>query len=188
VSVIYLVPVGTVETELLDELERQLERLFDWTVSCSQTLPDPAFAFDLRRKQYSSVAILQELIKLAGRGPERVLGVTERDLFIPMLSFIYGQAQLGGRVALISLARLRQEFYGLPANRNLLVSRATKECVHELGHTLGLVHCLEKSCPMSLATNIRQLDIKSASWCPSCEIIGRLALNKSLPGVEDNGR
>jgi archaemetzincin len=178
--VIYLVAVGAVQTDLLDDIERHLERLLGWTVTRPHVLPDPVFAFDVRRKQYSSVAILHELIKLSGNGTGRILGITERDLFIPMLSFIYGQAQLSGRVALVSVARLRQEFYGLPANRNLLVARTIKECVHELGHTLGLIHCMEKSCPMSLATNIRQLDIKSANWCPGCEITIRRALKKYL--------
>jgi predicted Zn-dependent protease len=32
----------------------------------------------------------------------KVLGVTEKDLFIPMLSFVLGQEQLGGPAAVIS--------------------------------------------------------------------------------------
>jgi archaemetzincin len=103
----------------------------------------------------------------------RLLAVTELDLFIPMLSFIYGQAQLNGRVSIVSLARLRQEFYTLPANRVLALARLLKEALHELGHTLGLTHCIEKGCPMSLATNIHQLDLKGSDFCNSCSILIR---------------
>jgi archaemetzincin len=81
---------------------------------------------------------------------------------------VFGQAQLGGQVALISLARLRQEFYGMPQNRALFLGRALKEAVHELGHTFVLTHCPEGECPMSLSTNIRQVDGKRATFCASC--------------------
>jgi predicted Zn-dependent protease len=101
----------------------------------------------------------------------KALVVTEVDLFIPMLSFIYGQAQLGGPAAIVSLARLRQEFYDLPADAGLLGERARKESLHELGHTLGLVHCHDAGCVMSLATNIRQVDLKSGDYCRLCRAL-----------------
>ena len=97
----------------------------------------------------------------------KLLAITERDLFIPVLTFVYGHAQLGGRVAAISLARLRQEFYGLPANQPVFLERALKEALHETGHTFGLVHCADRECAMSLATNIRQIDLKRAAFCAS---------------------
>ena len=76
----------------------------------------------------------------------RVLGVTDVDLAIPMLSFLFGQAQFDGPVAVVSLCRLHQEFYGLPRRRRLLRERTVKEVLHELGHTFGLVHCAEPTC------------------------------------------
>ena len=93
-----------------------------------------------------------------------MLAVTDRDLFIPVLTFVYGHAQLGGRVAVVSLARLRQEFYGMAPNHELLLERAAKEALHESGHTFGLVHCADRSCAMSLATNIRQIDDRQAAF------------------------
>ena len=110
-----------------------------------------------------------------------MLGVTEVDLFIPMLSYIFGQAQLGGRAAIISTARLRQEFYDLPADGAILVERARKEALHELGHTFGLVHCEDRGCAMSLSTNIRQVDLKNPSYCGACRALlreGGVALEK----------
>jgi archaemetzincin len=71
-------------------------------------------------------------------------------------------------VAAISLARLRQEFYGQPPNREILLQRALKEALHETGHMFGLVHCADRNCAMSLATNIRHIDAKRAEFCAGC--------------------
>jgi archaemetzincin len=85
-----------------------------------------------------------------------------------MLTFVYGQAQLGGRAAIVSLARLRQEYYRLPANPALLQARARKEAVHETGHLFGLVHCEADACAMRLSTTVRQIDLKSELLCAAC--------------------
>jgi len=171
VSLIYLVKVGTVEEGVLDFLQLGLADAFGLRVHCLDSLPEPSYAFDPKRHQYSSVALMHELMKVCPGPGVRVLGITERDLFIPVLSFVFGQAQLNGPLSVVSLARLHQEFYQLPADSRVVEERALKESMHELGHTFGLVHCPEKSCPMSLATNIRQLDLKRTEWCVSCEIL-----------------
>jgi archaemetzincin len=131
-------------------------------------LPGVDFAYDAARRQYGSVPALGALVEQCPQDALKLLAITERDLFIPALTFVYGQAQLGGRVALVSLARLRQEFYGLPANPPVFLERALKEALHEAGHTFGLVHCAERKCAMSLATNIRQIDLKRAEFCGAC--------------------
>lgn len=135
------------------------------------SLPDPAFAYDSRRLQYGSVPILRELAARCPSDATRLFAITERDLFIPMLTFVYGQAQLDGKVALVSLARLHQEFYGLPANAEALMGRLIKETLHELGHTFGLTHCTLRSCVMSVATNLPQLDAKGADFCTTCKTL-----------------
>jgi archaemetzincin len=125
-------------------------------------------AFDERRGQWSSTAFLEALLGRLPPGAARLLGVTERDLFVPVLSFVYGQAQLGGRVAVVSLARLRPEFHGLPPAPATLARRAATEAVHEVGHTFGLVHCLDRRCPMSLSIDLVDLDGKTATPCAAC--------------------
>jgi archaemetzincin len=101
----------------------------------------------------------------------RIIGITEGDLAIPTLTFVFGQAQLDGPVAVVSLARLRQEFYGLPADDALLRERVVKEVLHEVGHTFGLTHCQEARCVMSLATDIRMVDNKEERYCASCGVL-----------------
>ena len=169
-SFIYLTASGAVDEEILTAIGMWLGRTFDFPVRRLEALADPAYAFDARRNQYGSTEILHELLEKCPPDAEKLLAITEKDLFIPMLSFVYGQAQLQGKVAVVSLARLSQAFYGFPPNRALLLTRAIKEAVHEVGHTFGLVHCVDTSCPMSLSTNIRQVDAKSEKFCPDCTI------------------
>ena len=151
----------------LAELAAQLARIFG--VPCL-VRPDPLearFAFDPARRQYHSTAILQRLEPLAD-DDVRLLGVTALDLFVPVLTFVFGEAQLEGRCALVSLCRLREEFYGLPPRDDLLKERLLKEAVHELGHTFGLRHCDDWNCVMASTHAVERLDVKSAAFCPGC--------------------
>lgn len=131
-------------------------------------LPDVEFAFDAGRGQYRSPDVLEMVARQTPADALKLLAVTERDLFVPVLTFVFGQAQLSGRVAVISLARLRQEFYGMAPHAEIFLERAAKEARHETGHMFGLVHCANRSCAMSLATNVRQIDEKQAGWCAAC--------------------
>jgi archaemetzincin len=137
----------------------------------------PREAYDARRGQYESGEIMKAVSRCAPGDAVRILGITEADLMIPTLTFVFGQAQLNGRLAVVSLARLRQEFYALPADEALLRERVAKEVLHELGHTAGLTHCADPHCVMSLATDITFVDRKDASYCPRCgvQIARRLA-------------
>ncbi|MCX6625822.1 MAG: archaemetzincin [Acidobacteria bacterium] len=169
-SWIAVMVIGEVEDAVLAAVESRLEAEFALAVRRMPAMADPDYAFDPGRGQYSSVEIMKRLLVLAPAEADRVLGVTGRDIFIPMLSFLFGQAQLGGRIALVSIARLRQQFYGLPGMPHRLVERAIKESLHELGHTFGLTHCSDGQCAMSLSTNLQQVDGKAAVYCPDCRM------------------
>ncbi len=163
-----LLPMGSPPEAVLGELESGLGRAFGLRTCRVQGCADPPEAFDPARNQWSAVALLRALLHRPPSEGEPLLGVTERDLFVPVLTFVFGQAQLGGRVAVISLARLRPEFHGLRPDGRLLAQRAVKEGVHEVGHTLGLVHCPERRCPMALSLGLDDLDFKTAAPCASC--------------------
>jgi len=191
VRAIYLVPIGVIDDEVMKTLEACLWQIFGLEVKRLNAMEDPAYAFDSRTQQYSSTLILKELLKKIPKDAVRVLGITERDLFIPMLSFVFGHAQVNGQAAVISLARLHQEFYRLPAddstrreNRLLFLYRATKEAVHELGHTFGLIHCSDTSCAMSLSNTIQQVDRKTEELCKNCTIL----LEESVKQIAAAGR
>jgi archaemetzincin len=163
-----LVPIGHVPAKALDWIE---DATADWFPLPTRRLPAlsiPDNAYDAKRGQYQSVEFMKMLAQNAPRDATRVLGVTSVDLAIPMLSFLFGQAQFDGPVAVISLCRLQQEFYGLPPQESLLRERTVKEALHELGHTFGLVHCSDSSCAMSLATHIELVDAKAERFCQRC--------------------
>jgi archaemetzincin len=131
-------------------------------------LPAIDFAFDPARAQYASIPVLEMLLRTCPGDGACLLAVTTRDLFIPVLTFVFGHAQLAGRAGIVSLARLRQEFYGLPPDHDIYLARAAKEAVHETGHLFGLVHCTDRACAMSLSTGVLQIDSKTAHLCPLC--------------------
>ncbi len=144
------------------------------TVPCSLSTErmDIAFAYDPLRGQYHSTAILSQMRKSAVDAETRLLGVTESDLFVPIFTFVFGEAQLGpanATTAIISLHRLRQEFYGLMGDFALLSARLLKEAMHEIGHTLGLRHCRDYRCVMSSSPAVENIDLKNARFCATCE-------------------
>jgi archaemetzincin len=145
-----------------------LERAFRVPVRRRRPWFDPESTYDPSRGQYSSSELLRLLLEDAQAGDGSVLGVTGVDLFVPVLTFVYGEAQLGGRAAVVSLHRLRPEAYGLPSDPALLRGRLLKESVHELGHVHGLVHCPDPVCVMRSSTYVEQIDAKSAEFCDLC--------------------
>lgn len=163
-----LVAIGAVPEQVLEWVESAATEWCPWPVRRLPGRSLPEGAFDAKRGQYQSVEIMKAVASCRPEDAERILGVTEVDLAIPTLTFVYGQAQLDGPAAVISLCRLRQEFYGLPADESLLHERVTKEVLHELGHTFGLTHCAETKCAMSLATHIGLVDNKEERYCARC--------------------
>ncbi len=161
------------DREALALVRQQLAAEFQAPVRETE-LPPIDFAYDERRNQYASTRVLEFLGRIMPDDALKLVAFTGRDLFIPVLTFVYGHAQLGGRVAAVSFARLRQEFYGLPPNPEVFLERAAKEALHETGHTFGLVHCADRTCVMALGTNIRHIDWKRAAFCDACR--GRLEL------------
>jgi archaemetzincin len=168
-GVLRLVPIYCSDrSELLVPLAARLEEVFGLAVE--QRLPsfDPEVAFDPSRGQYNSRVFLAELLKTVPPEASRVLGVTTVDLFIPVLTFVFGEAQLDGRAAVVSLHRLDDAVYGLPPNPARLFERLVKEAVHELGHTYNLVHCHEDRCVMASSTYVDGIDLKSYRFCGRC--------------------
>lgn len=94
--------------------------------------------------------------------------LTDFDLFIPVLTFVFGEAQLNGKSAIVSSHRLHNEFYGLPTDEKVYRSRLIKEIFHEIGHTYRLKHCDDWNCVMHSSSNIDEVDIKSDSFCSKC--------------------
>lgn len=171
---ISLVPMGEIEKGVMSVLRTALPEIFGWPCIIELPLPAPDYAFDRRRDQYCVEPILNRL-RATPFESARVLGVVDVDLYTPGLNFIFGQATMGGRDALIALPRLCQTFYGLPDDPVLYHERVVKEAVHELGHTFGLPHCPDGLCVMHFSNSLSDTDVKGKEFCVHCRrrLIGR---------------
>jgi archaemetzincin len=126
-------------------------------------------AYDSSRHQYDATALLRQVVALARDPHERLVAIVDVDLFIPVLTFVFGQAQLGGVAALVSSHRLANPFYGLSSDPRLLRERIEKEVVHELGHVFGLYHCHQFECVMRSSTYVEEIDLKRVAFCEDCD-------------------
>jgi archaemetzincin len=172
VKPIHLIPLGNGEgrapgLDVLESLAASLARTFHTPCRIRPDTFDISFAHDEARKQYYSTAIIQKLER-ASDLDARILGVTSCDLYVPVLTFVFGEAQLDGNCAVVSAARLHDEFYGLPERDDLFRERLLKESAHELGHTFGLRHCADWRCVMASSHAVERLDVKGADFCAAC--------------------
>jgi len=166
---IELVAVGEgMESRRLNMLATELTRIFLVPCQVRPGIVDASPARDIARKQYHSTLILDYLRSLAPANRSRLLGVAAVDLFVPIFTFVFGEAEVGGKCALASMYRLDDERYGLPANEEKLRERLTKEAVHELGHTFGLGHCDHWHCVMASSHSVELVDVKGTEFCDQC--------------------
>jgi archaemetzincin len=164
---IALVAVGQVDEAILTVIGQGLWEVFGRAYVTATPLSHPDYAYEQRRGRYLADAVLAQLSRL-DLPADRWLGVVDVDLYTPGLNFVFGQARMGGPVAVIALSRLRQSFYGLPEDEALFHQRAVKEAIHELGHTYGLGHCRNPRCVMSFSNSLLDVDRKERDFCLSC--------------------
>lgn len=175
-----LIPFADLDEGLLPlrELASAVAAVFGLEGAVTAALPIPAEAFDRRHHQYPAAGFLTAAARSrnASMGPASavLLGITGLDLFAPRLNFVFGMADAGLAVAVISLCRLRPEFYGGDPDPRLFRQRALKEAIHELGHIFGLAHCDRQDCIMHFSTSIQDTDRKGPGFCDRCT--GRMNL------------
>lgn len=164
---VWWIGAGPAEAALLGDVKEALEASYGLPARIHAPSERPADAYDARRGQHASGKILAWLSSRPPDGSRRILGVTDADLFIPILTFVFGEAQLRGRAAVVSTARLSDR-EGIPAGHAILAARLAKECVHEVGHTFGLIHCRAPGCAMARSTSLRDVDAKTSRLCEEC--------------------
>jgi archaemetzincin len=168
-KLLQLLPIGEFDGRILMQLGPAMAELFRLPCEVLPEILDPQFAFHGERQQYHSSELLHIMQNYVGPDTWRVLGITMVDLYIPILTFVFGEAQIGGPCGIVSGHRLRQEFYGLPNDDGLLHDRLLKESVHELGHTLDLTHCEDYQCAMAPSHAVEWIDLKGSALCTSCQ-------------------
>jgi archaemetzincin len=175
---ILISPIGAFGADLLAAVAAAIGRVFGARTAVAPLVEDLSFAFAEARGQYHSTPILARLAAAAPPEALKVLALAEVDLFIPILTHVFGEAQLGGRSCIVSAFRLGD---GLPAYRwrDNLADRLVKESIHELGHTFGLRHCPDPRCTMHYCRSESDVDRKSGELCRYCRVM--LADDPSWP-------
>ncbi|MFH1985768.1 MAG: peptidase M54 [Pseudomonadota bacterium] len=177
-----LSPIGLLPEELLSEVATAVTRAFGCHTAVVYLLENADFAFDALRHQYHSTAILERLAASSPVHADKILGLTTVDLFIPILTHVFGEAQLGGRACVVSTCRLLLPASPLPGGSRY--QRISKEAIHELGHTFDLRHCRDPACVMHFCRSENDVDRKSSRFCRYCQVLldDVLTLHRSNPG------
>ena len=171
---IYLAPVRFSNTPLVNKIRSELARYLSHEIRQVELKINIENSYSVERSQYFSTQIISDAIKQTDTLDGKVIIVTKVDLFIPVLTFVFGEAQLNGRHSIVSLCRLHEEFYTGKTDEALLLKRTLKEILHELGHNFGLKHCSDWDCVMHSSTSIEEVDIKGDNYCKVCELRVRL--------------
>lgn len=165
---ITILSFGLFDRGFLEKISETVVREFNCQVLIKDARIDISEFYDPVRRQYNGDKLLREVDTVNVNGSAKVIGLFNVDLYIPILTYIFGQAQLGGRTAIASLYRLSNERYGMNADEDLLLQRFKKEVIHELGHTFSLIHCHTPTCVMRSSTYVEDIDQKGAQLCVKC--------------------
>jgi len=166
--VITILSFGRFEREFLEKISEVVMHEFNSTVTIKEAHLDISEFYDPGRRQYNGDKLLKVVDAMNGSDYSKKIGLFSVDLFIPILTYIFGQAQLGGRTAIASQFRLSNERYGMSPDEELMTERFIKEVVHELGHTFGLIHCHTPTCVMRSSTYVEDIDQKEMRLCVRC--------------------
>ena len=165
---ITLVSFGYFEEGLLKIIASAVEKEFSVPAYITEGRLDLSEFYDPVRRQYNGTKLLKEIDTLYSSESTKVMGLLTVDLFIPILTYIFGQAYLNGNTGIASSYRFKNERYGLQADDKVLLERLIKEIIHELGHTFGLIHCHVPQCVMLSGSYVEDIDQKSRDFCPEC--------------------
>lgn len=166
---ITLISFGYFEKGLLELIVNDVEHEFSVPVKTREGFLDLSDYYDPARKQYNGNDLLKEIEFRFASETTKTLGLFNVDLFIPILTYIFGQAFLNGRSGIASIYRLSNERYGIKKDQSVFVDRIRKEVIHELGHTFGLIHCANPTCVMRSSTYVEDIDQKEHLLCHKCK-------------------
>jgi archaemetzincin len=165
---ITLISFGYFGKDIIEETFEAVKQEFSCSVNLKEGHLDLSEFYDNNRRQYNGNLLLRQVDSMQFPDSLKTIGLFNVDLFIPILTFIFGQAYLKGQTGIASLYRFSNEYYGMKEDKHLLLYRFKKEVIHELGHTFGLIHCHNLTCVMKSSTYVEDIDQKQQHFCHSC--------------------
>jgi len=168
---IVLSPIGEQDSELLFAIGKAIEHVFTFSYQIVLLPELLESALDPVRNQYHSTQILKNLAHEAPPNAIKVIAITNVDLFIPILTHVFGEAQLGGKACIVSTYRLGETSLNSTMDREAYMARTVKEAIHELGHTFNLRHCQNPNCIMHYCRSLRDVDRKGEGPCRYCKAL-----------------
>ncbi|MCK9290554.1 MAG: archaemetzincin family Zn-dependent metalloprotease [Bacteroidales bacterium] len=168
-NLIRLISLGYFDRQLLENVAEDVSACFTLKTETIVHFHDLEPYYDSNRRQYDANRLLAYIEAEFRQEHQKTIGLVSVDLFIPILTYIFGQAYLNGYAAIASFYRLQNELYGLKQNNLLLKDRLVKEINHELGHCFGLIHCYDPVCVMRSSTYVEDIDQKSKYFCTKCQ-------------------
>ncbi len=169
-----IVPAGNPMQDILEMVKNELESNLNVKSRIMSKLPIPMEAFNQWRKQYNAEVVMNLLsrsseAKFIDKNIPTMI-ITDVDLYYGGLNFVFGLEDPQKSSAIVSLARLRTEFYDERPNKFVLEERTIKEVTHELGHHLGLDHCTNSRCVMNFSPSVYDVDKKEKNFCERCRL------------------
>lgn len=179
-GLITVIPLGRIDEDVLRVVADSVQGILRLPVDVHDQIPIPQDTFMESRNQFNAMALIKYLDKEVSHNSLKVLGITRVDICNPILTYVFGEAYMGGRSALLSCARLGIGVRGLPVSREHFLERSVKVAIHEIGHTFGVPHCHTERCVMRASNNVPDLDDKLNYLCTYCELFLQESLTKTL--------
>jgi archaemetzincin len=179
-GVIAVLPFGKVGEDVVRIVTDGLQGVLRVPVDLYNTVHMPGDAYMESRNQFNAMAILKHIRDQHAKPNMKVLGLTEKDLGNPILTFVFGEAFLGGAAAVMSCNRLYRGVGDALVSREHFLARVIKVALHEIGHTFNLPHCHVGRCVMRASNSLAELDSKLGYLCNYCELFFFEALREAM--------
>lgn len=173
-QIIALQPLGNYDESIIYHLSFAIRDFYNKQTIILPPIQTPAHFFDTSIKQYSADSLLMLLSGLRNDTIVEVVGITQAPIFTikeksrtPYYDGnLFGYSHQPGNVCVVSDDRFRSDYQTLHG------IRLSKVIIHEIGHNLGLSHCLNDKCLMSEKNgNTINLDNSGNDYCQKCKSI-----------------
>jgi archaemetzincin len=169
--------MGRVPHTALRVVAANLQTVLGTPVDMLAAMEIPEEAFQPHRGQYDAGLVLKYLARLSFPHHSRILAVTDVDLCTPILTFVFGEAELGRKLAIVSDFRLKHMEDGIMAPEGTYYERLAKVALHEIAHTFSLYHCETPKCLMRFSYGLSHLDELDIFFCERCSFMLRQSLS-----------